>query len=309
MKSLVLLTVLFLALAEVFRGKQAFAVCDINSVTVGSPTLNVTAPFSGSDVVSALTVTIQAGSGGCTAGSLVVQKPTATGSALNNGDIYISSDAVLGGDYINTSSGATETVIDNNVNIASNATDVRTLYALYHVNDFNSPVVSGSYPVDVMIYMGDPTLVASGVGSIGTTVSSVADLSVANTNTDYGSGSASITVDFGSLTQGEQQTFYALVQSTNSYSFDIASDNDFVLEGSNTAGSGFTNTIDYTMTMNGVSISPLVEPVTVTPAGGVNGATNSTGRSHPVVMTIGDVTNKVAGTYTDTLTLTVTPVN
>jgi hypothetical protein len=288
--------------------EQALASCVINSVVAQSPILSVTDPFSTNDVYVPFNVTIHGGAGGCSGGSLVVSRPSVGSPALNHAVVYISPDSSVGNAYIASNSNFSEATVDNNLNIASNTNDSRTFYAIYHSN-ISSIVSKGNFPLNSSFEVRDSNsaYVASGGSVVTADVASLASLTVSATTGDFSSGANNLNVNLGNLSQGQQHAFYALVQSSNSYYFNIASSHNFVLQGMNPASGIFGNTVSYTLSIDGNPIAFSGGSVTVTPDNANNGATTVTGRSHEMIMTIGTTSNKVSGTYSDTLTITVTP--
>jgi hypothetical protein len=110
------------------------------------------------------------------------------------------------------------------------------------------------------------------------------------------------TIDFGNFTTTSQQLQVG-VKSTSSINVDVATSrgNQMVLAG---AVSPFpaTSTIPYTMTLNGTSVSNGTSLTNQTRAG-------VAGMNWPLVLNLtgGLPTGKIAGSYSDTITLTLTP--
>lgn len=109
------------------------------------------------------------------------------------------------------------------------------------------------------------------------------------------------TINFGSFTQATQQLNVGL-KSTSSVNVAVTSRDQMVLAGAPTPFPA-NSVIPYTMTLNGTTIANGSSLTNQTRAG-------VTGTSWPLILTLTNgvpVTGKIAGTYSDTITLTLTP--
>jgi spore coat protein U-like protein len=117
-------------------------------------------------------------------------------------------------------------------------------------------------------------------------------------------GTDRVIMDFGDLTSNEQQTATIMVRANRDFSMRLTSQNGGILrlkEGGGAAPAG-ADTIPYTLLLNGQKATLSSGQITVINNGRATGAN---GRAYPLSVTIGEVTQKLAGEYQDTLTLTV----
>lgn len=126
------------------------------------------------------------------------------------------------------------------------------------------------------------------------------DLSIVNTGAPFDLSSTTKTLNFGTLTSGEQLGFDLVVKFNAGYRIRISSENN-----GNLKRVGFSNLISYTLQMNGSPLSlagSASNPVLLAQGTGVSGAA---GLRFGGWVTIGSVTGAVPGNYSDTVTVTV----
>lgn len=157
---------------------------------------------------------------------------------------------------------------------------------LIKLYDDNNGVYSLIESRSIQFYYGMPSQVA---------------LSIVNTNAAFDAMDTSQQIDFGTLTQGESQSFDVVIQSSNGYRLEISSANSGSLKHITA-----NQNIQYIFRVNG-QIQNLsgsnVSPVVVSTGLGNH---PSDGFRVPLQFEVGSTTNKLSGTYHDTLTLTVT---
>ncbi len=126
-------------------------------------------------------------------------------------------------------------------------------------------------------------------------------ISLVATGGSFNPNDTSENLDFGELQTGESQGFDLISVSNAGYSISFSSQNNGKLK-----RSGGTQTIDYNLKVNGITknlSSSSTSPVVVATGSGV---TTTSGDPKNILVTIGNVSNKVAGTYNDYITITAT---
>lgn len=126
-------------------------------------------------------------------------------------------------------------------------------------------------------------------------------LSLVNTNAPYDETDTTQNVDFGTLTEGEVQSFDVVIEATSGYTLSISSDNSGKLK--HTTSPHANSTIDYIFRANGQPFTLTTNPVVISNG---TGASPTGGFRIPLSFTIGNVNNKLSGTYEDRLTIKVT---
>lgn len=126
-------------------------------------------------------------------------------------------------------------------------------------------------------------------------------LSLVNTNAAFNESDTSQTIDFGSLSQGESQSFDVVIEATNGYTLSISSDNNGKLKHKT---SPYPNTtVDYTFRAGGQPYTLSTSPIVISSG---SGASPAGGFRVPLSFTVGDVNNKLSGEYEDRLIIRVT---
>lgn len=126
------------------------------------------------------------------------------------------------------------------------------------------------------------------------------DLSIVNTGAPFDLSSTTKTLNFGTLTAGEQLGFDLVIKFNAGYRVRISSENN-----GNLKRAGFSNLISYSLQMNGNPVSLVgsaSNPVLVAQGNGVSGGA---GLRFGGLVTIGAVAGAVPGNYLDTITVTV----
>jgi len=118
------------------------------------------------------------------------------------------------------------------------------------------------------------------------------------TQLSFAGAATTLTMDFGELTSNDSQNVNVLAQATVPFDVTWQSANDGVLK--NTGASSWT--IAYTALLNGVTINNATPYADLT-----NGGTQGAISALPLIVTIGDATNKRAGTYQDIVTIKIQP--
>lgn len=139
--------------------------------------------------------------------------------------------------------------------------------------------------------------------TITTTMPKILDLSIVGSGGAFDPASVSRPLNFGTLTEGATLGFDLLVRSNAGYQVTISSQNNGVMKHSTT---GVTTTVPYTFTVNGTArslVGTQAQPVSVASGGG---QTSTSGIRNPGLVTIGSLTDRVAGDYTDNITVTAT---
>lgn len=139
-----------------------------------------------------------------------------------------------------------------------------------------------------------------GGSSIGIDIPAQRKLSVSQTVSTYVAANTTSILDFGNLTSGQQETFNLIAQSTANYKVSVRSDNGGFLCHKTSCSSPDHEQISYTLDgYTDITGSTNIDIIT-------NGtATHIDGQNHPMTMIIGDVDNKRAGNYSDTLTFSI----
>lgn len=136
-------------------------------------------------------------------------------------------------------------------------------------------------------------------------VAASVDVAVVNSGAPFTLASTTRTEAFGNAVSGASRAFDIVVRSNSGYRVSVQSLNGQKLVHS--AAPTVTSTIPYTLQVNGagVDLSAANTPVAVASAAGA--VTPATGTSLPAVVTLGTLSgHEYAGTYADTLGLTVT---
>ncbi len=126
------------------------------------------------------------------------------------------------------------------------------------------------------------------------------DLSLVDTGAAFDRLDTTQTLNFGSLTAGESQSFDLIVNYNAGFRLTVSSANNGKLK-----HTALSDTIAYSMSVFGTALSLTSGPMT---GPSVTGISPSGGLRLPVNVTIGSVSGKSSGTYRDTVTFSVVSV-
>jgi hypothetical protein len=126
-------------------------------------------------------------------------------------------------------------------------------------------------------------------------------LSLVPTGSDWVANSTAQTLNFGTLTPGTSRTFDMRVLSNAGYRVTFSSQNGGVLKHATATTATAQTTVAYTLSVNGTPQTLSSGPVDVAMA---SGQTTTSGIASPITVTIGSVTDKLAGSYSDNITVT-----
>lgn len=145
---------------------------------------------------------------------------------------------------------------------------------------------------------GSTSLADTETVTIRYTVSKAIDLSLVDTGAAFDSSAVSKTLNLGNLSTGKTGTVDLVLKFNAGFRVRLASQNAGKLK-----RAGGTQTLTYSLTIDGASVPLSTSTQTVLSGSGVSPAG---GRRMPMVVTMGTVDPaSVPGTYTDVLTLTV----
>ena len=137
-------------------------------------------------------------------------------------------------------------------------------------------------------------------GDFSANVTKAVDFNFAGTNTTFGGGDAaqSYEVDFGEMTSNGVRNIFIQFRGNTSVLTTFASENLGTLKNGN-------NAVPYTIAIDGAAL-PLSQGPQSPPAMSANTGTGGV-QTYPIAITLGDVAAKPAGTYSDTITVTIEP--
>ena len=118
------------------------------------------------------------------------------------------------------------------------------------------------------------------------------------TQLSFAGAATTLTMDFGELSSNASQNINVMAQATVPFDITWTSQNNGVLK--NLGDS--TWSVPYTATLNGTTVNNSTIYTDLT-----NGGTQGASVSLPVVVTVGNATNKKAGTYQDIVTIKIAP--
>lgn len=199
---------------------------------------------------------------------------------------------------------ATDDVLDGSFpassgNVQSNASYYPALGAITYQrfgtysDTFTIKLYSGTYN-------GTNSLVQTRTVNLDYAMAKKIDLSLVGTGAPFNILSTSQAINFGTLSAGQQQAIDIVLMYNAGYSIKFSSANN-----GNLKHSSFADVVPYSMTVlgNPVSLSGSSSfPVTVSSGTGVSAAA---GQRFPVVATVGSLGTARAGSYSDTITVTV----
>ncbi len=195
-------------------------------------------------------------------------------------------------------------VLAGNVSPADASPRLLTCHVVIPAHQVRSAGVYGD-TVTVTLYQGEldgeHTLVAATGMSLSTTLAQDIEMSLADTGHEFDATDTSQSLDFGVLELGESLGFDLMVRSNAGYTVTMVSENQgrLKLEG---AQARDNTTVAYALTVDGL-VQDLSGTQPVEVASGV-GVTEVGGVRHPVNVTIGSVSGKIAGSYEDNITIT-----
>ncbi len=163
-----------------------------------------------------------------------------------------------------------------------------------HTNTFNIRFDRSSFGVD------DGTTYKTGSITFQYVVPTVLDLSLVDTSSAFNAADTDQTMNFGTLTTGATRSFDIVMQYNVGYRLSMKSDNSGNLKASGAA-------IPYSMTLNGAPINLSNAMQEKANSGSAYAAMISPtgGTRLPVSVTIGNVNGKPGGTYSDTVSISV----
>jgi spore coat protein U-like protein len=148
---------------------------------------------------------------------------------------------------------------------------------------------------------GSRTLAGSATVNLSIVISSVVDVSLVESGSSFDEADVTENINFGVLNQGDHQEFDLVIRGNSSYAISLQSANGQKLKNENPS---ISTDISYTLEIDSNQVN-LTNGNPVQVATG-SGQTPITGSAHPISITIGDVSGKVDGTYSDSITVTTT---
>lgn len=155
--------------------------------------------------------------------------------------------------------------------------------------NFSSGTVDNSYNVTITI-----------------NVPIIARLSLVDSGGAFNASDTSQTLNFGSLVTNATLGFDMRAVTNAGYEIKFSSQNDGVMKHTNPS---VTTTIPYTASVNGNEQSLVGSASVPISMVSVSGQTSLSGANNPVVFKIGDASNKVAGSYSDNITVTMATID
>ncbi|MFN8370541.1 MAG: spore coat protein U domain-containing protein [Bacteriovoracaceae bacterium] len=137
--------------------------------------------------------------------------------------------------------------------------------------------------------------------TVTTIVPKVINISLVDSGAAYDVLDTSQTLNFGTLTTGEQQGFDMRVLTNAGFKVSFSSQNN-----GNLKHASYNSLVSYGLKVNNVNINlagSSTTPVDVATGSGIYYATSA---PLPVLVTIGNITDKLAGSYSDYITVTAT---
>ncbi|AGH96178.1 spore coat protein U domain-containing protein [Pseudobdellovibrio exovorus] len=183
----------------------------------------------------------------------------------------------------------------------SGSNDTTEVYYRPYI-DPNTYLRFGQYSQNFVIklYQGDlssPNLQNTSSVTLSFNQSRKVDLSLVGTGAAFNPFSVSQSLNFGNLEEGATRSVDLVLGYNAGYKISVSSTNAGRIHNDQKS-----TTIPYTLTLNGSSVSLQPSPSMVLSASGVS---PTGGQRIPIAVTIGNMTGAAAGTYTDTITFTV----
>lgn len=199
-------------------------------------------------------------------------------------------------------------IITGSFGVGSDQTQTRTYFVQIPLNLATTPTLkpSGTYvnTFIMRVYRDNPAnslLENSKNVLIKTTIQKNVQLSLVNSGGAFNPSDTTQAVAFGTLTTGASRAFDMRVLTNAGYRVTFSSQNNGALKH---ALANVTTAVPYTLTINGLPknlSSSKTVPIVV--ASG-SGQTSVDGVGHAVEVIIGSVTDKMAGAYSDIITVT-----
>lgn len=140
---------------------------------------------------------------------------------------------------------------------------------------------------------------------VATTVPRDIELSLVPSGGGFDPNSTAQTLDFGTLAQGMARSLDLRVLSNAGYVVTFSSQNNGNLVLSGSGGQDPSTRVPYRVTVNSAAQNLAGSATNPVPVATGWGQTTTSGIVNPVLITIGDVSGKVAGRYSDNITVTV----
>lgn len=175
-------------------------------------------------------------------------------------------------------------VIDPNISVPSTVYTDSFSISLYTWNGSN---------------LGTKALVQTRSSNFKFTKDSTLELSLVDTGAPFNSLDVNQSLNFGTLTTGESMAFDVMLKYSSGYILSMSSANSNRLKESSSA-----NYVDYSITLEGAAL-PLTLSNVMQQVKSGTGTSPSLGTRLPMIVTIGDTTGKTSGTYTDTVSISV----
>lgn len=129
----------------------------------------------------------------------------------------------------------------------------------------------------------------------------VARISLVSTGSPFNAADTSETLNFGNLVTNQTMSFDMRILTNSGYDVRFSSANDGVMKH---LTPGVTTTVPYTVTVNGIEQSLVGTAGTPLLVVSGSGESSTSGFNQPVTVKIGNVSSKVAGNYSDVITVT-----
>ncbi len=190
----------------------------------------------------------------------------------------------------------------------SNSTKAVSYYAkMPYISPPTGMYAGGTYSDTYVVKIfegnrGDTTVPAYSTSvTISTVVPKVINISLVDSGAAYNVSDTSQTLNFGTLSQNETQGFDMRVLTNAGYKVSFSSQNN-----GNLKHASYNSLVSYSLKVNNVTINlngSSTMPVDVATGSGIYYATSA---PLPVLVTIGSIDNKLAGSYSDYITVTAT---
>lgn len=301
------------ATISILAASPAFATCadgfGLTVTSISNPTTSYD-PVSGSASSASSKVTIQNATG-ATCNVQVTWTRTGSSWAPTDGSTTLTTPSLSrifngGAPALGSMGSATNTVVGNIPNGSSATFElVANISAGQYVNPllFSRGITltfaARAVPSGVLPY--NP-FGGSAAGDFSVSVQKAVNFNFVGTVTTFGGVGANknYTVDFGSMTTGEASNIFIQFRGNASVSTAFASANNGVLKHSNPL---VTTTVPYTLVVDGTTLPN----ATGTPPTMLANTGSSGVATYPIGITLGSVSGKIAGSYSDTITVTITP--
>ena len=162
-----------------------------------------------------------------------------------------------------------------------------------YTDTFNISAYEGLDPVQFS------TAIATQSVNLGATLPKIVELSVGNPGVSFDPSQVANSIAFGTVYSGVVAQRDLLVRTNAGYSITFSSANRGVMKHTDVSVS---TTIPYTFNLNAAAID--LSPATSAPVL-VSGQTSLEGNRNPILLKIGNIQNTMAGSYSDTISITV----